>query len=236
MGYNMVLSAILIIFTFCFMVLLHFSWKNRETPISISYGLGVVAASFYTFGYAFQLVSTTMEQIIFWIHVQYIGIPFASFIWVIMILQFTGNQRLVTKRNVALLSIGPLYTLIAHFTNGWHYLFYKGMALDYSQGFSLIILDRGPLFYLHIGYVYGYYLVGICLLIHMYLKSNREKKKHVVLMMIGSLGVFVVPFIHSIDVIKIPVDISPFGLVISGLFYLWGIYQFNMLKLSPTIN
>lgn len=233
MGYNLVLSAILIIFTVCFMVLLYFSWQNRETPISISYGLGVVSASLYTFGYAFQLVSTTIDQILFWIHIQYIGIPFGPFIWVIMILQFTGNQRFLTKRNIALLSIGPLYTLSSHFTNEWHHLFYKSMALDYSQGFPLIFLDRGPLFYLHICYAYSYYLIGICLLIHMYLKSNRERKKHVVLMMIGSLFVFGFPFIHSIGVIKIPIDISPFGLVFSSLFYLWGIYQFNMLKLSP---
>ncbi|MHA7965826.1 sensor histidine kinase [Paenibacillus sp. CAU 1782] len=243
MGYNLVLSAILMIFTFGFMVLLNYSWQNRETPISVSYGLGVVAASFYTFGYAFQLVSKTVEQMLFWIHIQYVGIPFAPFIWVIMILQFTGNQRMITKKNMVLLSIGPISSLTFHFTNEWHHLFYRGMALDYSQGFPLINLDRGPLFYLHIVYVYSFYLVGICFLIHMYLKSRRERKregkrernKQVVLMLIGSLCVFVPPFIHSIGVVKIPLDISPFGLVFSGLFYFWGTYQFNMLNLSPLV-
>ena len=52
-------------------------------------------------------------------------------------------------------------------------------------------------------------------------------------MIIGSLFVFGFPFIHSIGVIKVPIDISPFGLVFSSLFYLWGIYRFNLLKLSP---
>lgn len=240
MGYNLTLSAILLIFTFGFMVLLNYSWQNRENPISVSYGLGVVAAFFYAFGYAFQLVSTTVEQMLFWIHIQYVGIPFAPLIWVIMILQFTGNQRMITKKNIALLSIGPLSTLTSHFTNKWHHLFYKDMALDYSQGFPLIILDRGPLFTLHIVYVYSYYLVGLCFLIHMYLKSSRERKrernKQVVLMMIGSLCIFVPPLIHSIGVVKIPIDISPFGLVFSGLFYFWVIYQFNMFNLSPLVT
>lgn len=243
MSYNFALSAILMIFTFGFMILLNYSWQNRENRISVSYGLGVVAASFYTFGYAFQLVSTTLEQMLFWIHIQYVGIPFAPFIWVIMILQFTGNQRMITKKNIALLSIGPLSSLTFHFTNEWHHLFYRGMALDYSQGFPLIILDRGPLFYLHIVYVYSFYLVGICFLIHMYLKSSRERKregkrernKQVVLMLIGSLCVFVPPFIHSIGIVQIPIDISPFGLILSGLFYFWGTYQFNMLNLSPLV-
>ena len=52
-------------------------------------------------------------------------------------------------------------------------------------------------------------------------------------MMTGSLFVFGFPFIQSLGAIKIPIDISPFGLVFSSFFYLWGIYQFNLLKLSP---
>jgi signal transduction histidine kinase len=239
LGYNLGLSALLMMFVFGFMALLSYAWRNRENRISVSYGLGVVAAFFYTFGYAFQLVSTTVEQMMFWIHIQYIGIPFAPFIWVIMILQFTGKQSMITKKSLALLSMGPLYTLTAHFTNEWHHLFYRGMALDYSQGFPLIHLDRGPLFFLHIVYVYSYYLVGLCLLIHMLLKLSRagqgEKNKQVVLMIIGSLCIFVPPLIHAIGVIQIPIDITPFGLAISGIFYFWGIKQFNMLNLSPLV-
>ena len=215
------------------MMLLYYAWQNRETPISISYGLGVVAAFFYTFGYAFQLLSTTVDQMMFWIHIQYLGIPIAPFVWVIMTLQFTGKQRFLTKRTITLLSIGPIYTLTAHFTNEWHHLFYKSAALDFSQGFPLIILDRGPLFYLHICYAYSYHLFGVALLLHIYFKANKERKKQVALMIIGSLFVFGFPFIHSMGAIKIPIDISPFGLIFSSLFYLWGIYQFNMLKLSP---
>ena len=233
MSYNFILSSILFLFIFCFMILLYYAWQNIESPISISYGLGVIAAFFYTFGYAFQLLSTTIDQMMFWIHIQYIGIPFAPIIWVIMILQFTGNERFLTKKTIALLSIGPLYTLSAHFTNEWHHLFYKSAALDFSQGFPLIILDRGPLFYIHIGYVYSYHLVGIAILVYFYFKSNKERKKQAALMLIGSLFVFGFPFIHSMGAIKVPIDISPFGLVFSSLFYLWGIYRFNLLKLSP---
>src|SRR5690606_25234057 len=233
MSYNFILSSILFLFTFCYMMLLYYAWQNRETPISVSYGLGVLTAFFYTFGYAFQLLSTTVDQMMFWIHIQYIGIPFAPFIWVIMTLQFTGKQRFLTKRTIALLLIGPIYTLTAHFTNEWHHLFYKSATLDFSQGFPLIDLDRGMLFYLHIFYVYIYHLFGVVLLLHVYFQANKERRKQIILMLIGSLFVFGFPFIHSVDALKIPIDISPFGLIFSSLFYLWGIYQFNMLKLSP---
>ncbi|WP_279577051.1 histidine kinase N-terminal 7TM domain-containing diguanylate cyclase [Planococcus ruber] len=230
---NFILSSILFLFTFCYMVLLHYAWQNRATPISISYGLGVMAAFFYTFGYAFQLLSTTVEHMMFWIHIQYFGIAFAPFVWIVMVLQFTGNHRFLKKKWLALWLLGPIYTLSAHFTNEWHHLFYRNAGLDGSLGFPLIDLDRGPLFYIHIGCIYSYHLIGIGLLVNLYLKANKERKKQAALMMIGSLFVFGVPFIHSIGAVKVPIDISPFGLVISSLFYLWGINRFNLLKLSP---
>ncbi|RKQ16751.1 hypothetical protein D8M03_09040 [Lysinibacillus endophyticus] len=65
MSYNFILSSILILFIFCYMILLNYAWQNRETPITISYGLGVLSAFFYTFGYAFQLLSTTVDQMMF---------------------------------------------------------------------------------------------------------------------------------------------------------------------------
>ena len=126
------------------MLLLNYAWQNREIPISISYGLGVLAAFFYTFGYAFQLLSTTMEQMIFWIHIQYIGIPLGPFIWLIMILQFTGNQRFLTKKNIALLSIGPLYTLIAHFTNEWHHFILQKYDFRLFSRISINCFGKRP--------------------------------------------------------------------------------------------
>lgn len=215
------------------MILLYFAWQNRETPISISYGLGVIAAFFYTFGYAFQLMSVNLEQIMFWVHFQYIGILTGPFIWVVMILQFIGKEHLLTKRNLIFLSIGPLSTMLTHYTNEWHFLFYKSIALDYSQGFPLIVIERGPLFYMHIGYALAYHLFGVALLLYVYLKSNKERRKQTLLMIIGSLFVFGFPFLHSADFMNVPIDISPFGLIFSSVFYLWGIYRHNLLKLSP---
>ena len=52
-------------------------------------------------------------------------------------------------------------------------------------------------------------------------------------MIIGSLGPFGFPLLYLYGIFNLQFDISPFGFVFSGVFYLWGIYQFNMLKLAP---
>ena len=233
MTYNLYLSALLIAATCCSLVLCYLSWKRRELPISISYGLGMLAGAFYTFGYAFEITSTTLEHIRFWLRIEYIGIPFGATIWIIMVFQYTGREALVRKRIIALLLIVPMITFIAHYTNEMHHLFYRSMSIDMSAGFPLVKLDIGPLYMLHLGYSYFFFVMGMVLLVQMYQKVMPRVKGQVILMMIGSLGPFGFPLIYLSGVLDVPIDVSPFGFVFSGLFYIWGIYQFNMLKLAP---
>ncbi|MFC3773246.1 histidine kinase N-terminal 7TM domain-containing protein [Paenibacillus sp. GCM10012303] len=233
MNYNLYLSALLLVATCSTLLLCYLAWKRRELPIAISYGLGMLAGAFYTFGYAFELTSTTLEQIRFWLRIEYIGIPFGATLWIIMVLQYTGRQALIRKPLVAALLIVPMITLIAQYTNEQHHLFYHAMSIDLSKGFPLVHLVKGPLYMLHLGYSYFFFVIGMGLIIQLYRKSTPQMKKPIAYMIIGSLGPFGFPLIYLSGIVDPSIDISPFGFIFSGVFYLWGIYQFNMLKLAP---
>src|SRR5690554_3273867 len=110
MNYNLYLSALLMAATSCLLVLCYLSWKRRELPIAISYGLGMLAGAFYTFGYAFEIASSDLEHIRFWLRVEYIAIPFGAVIWIVMVLQYTGRQHLIRRPLIAVLLIVPMIT------------------------------------------------------------------------------------------------------------------------------
>lgn len=188
MIYNQYLSALLIVATCITLYMAVLSWKRRELPIAISYGLGMLAGAFYTFGYAFEIVSPTIAQIRFWLRIEYIGIPFGSMLWMIMVLQYTGRQAFVRKRVVALLLVIPITTLVAHYTNETHHLFYKSMTLDSSESFPLVTLIKGPLYWVHVTYAYTLFIIGMGLLIQMYRQATPRMKKQTAFMMIGRLN------------------------------------------------
>ena len=213
MHYNLYLSALLMAATCCLLILCYLSWKKRQIPIAISYGLGMLAGAFYTFGYVFEITSTTLEHIRFWLRIEYIGIPFGATIWIIMVLQYTGRQAFVRKSIVVLLMIVPMVTFIGHYTNDWHHLFYRSMSIDLSEGFPLVSLVKGPLYIVHLVYSYFFFVIGMCLMIQMYRRSTSRMKKQVALMIIGSLGPFGFPIIYLSGILNSPVDISPFGFV-----------------------
>lgn len=233
MGNNSYLSALLMAATCCSLVIVYLCWKRRELPIAVSYGLGMLAGAFYTFGYAFEIVSDSLEQMRFWLRIEYLGIPFGTVLWFIMVLQYTGRQALVRKRFVALLMIVPMITFLSHQTNEWHHLFYKSITLNDSEGFLSATLEKGPLYKLHVVYSYSFCVVGMGMMIRMFLQATSRMKKQIAFMIIGSCGPYGFTLVYLSGVLHNPIDISPFGFIFSGIFYMWGIYQFNMLRLAP---
>mgnify|MGYP000626811099 CR=1 FL=1 len=233
MNYNQYLSALLIVATCCTLSMAILCWRRRELPIAISFGLGMLAGAFYTFGYAFEIVSPSLDETRFWLRVEYIGIPFGSMLWMIMVLQYTGRQSLIRKWVVMLLLVIPLITLVAHYTNEWHHLFYKSMTMQWSEGYLLVDLIKGPLYWVHITYAYVLFIIGMGLMVQMYRKATPRMKRQTSLMMIGSCGPYGGTLIYLSGVTNLPIDFTAFGFVFSGVFYMLGIYQFNMLKLVP---
>ncbi|WP_240415708.1 histidine kinase N-terminal 7TM domain-containing protein [Paenibacillus periandrae] len=233
MSYILYFSALLMAATCCSLFMTYLCWKRRELPIAVSLGLVLLSGSFYSFGYAFEIVSSSLEQIRFWLRFEYIGIPFGTVLWFMMVLQFTGRQALLNKWRIALLMVVPVITFIAHYTNDWHHLFYKSITIDESEGVPLASMVTGPLYKLHVGYAYFFCLIGMGLLFRMYREAVPALRKQIIFVVIGSCGPYGVTAIYLSGIIPTLVDFSPFGFVFSGIFFMWGIYQFNLLKLAP---
>ncbi|MCR2823599.1 sensor histidine kinase [Lederbergia panacisoli] len=233
MSYNQYLFILLMAITCCLLYIAYLAWRKREFPIAVSLFFGMCAGAFYSFGYAFEIISSNLEQIRFWLKVEYIGISFGTFIWFIMVLQYTNHRKVLQKWIFSLLAIVPILTFISHYTNEWHHLFYSNMVIDKSEGFPLVLSTAGPFYMLHVFYSYILFFIGMGLLFRMYLKASVHMKKQVVLIMIGSCGPYGITLLYLSGILSTPIDISPFGFLFLGVFFIWGIYQFNMMKLVP---
>ncbi|WP_337100604.1 sensor histidine kinase [Paenibacillus sp. YIM B09110] len=233
MQYNLYLSALLIAATCCTLIISYLSWNKREVPIARSYGLGMLVSAFYSIGYAFEIISANLEHIRFWLRIEYIGISFATVFWGIMVLQYTGRQAWLSRKVVAWLMVSPTITYIAHLTNEWHHLFYTSMTIEEWRGMPLVVLVKGPLYYIHVVFAYSIFVIGMLMLIQMFMKATPRMKKQIAFMIIGSWGPYGFTLVYLSGLSDMPIDLSPFGFVLSGVFYMWGIYQFNMLRLAP---
>jgi hypothetical protein len=77
--------------------------RRRQASQSGLLVLVLCAEAFYCFGYAQELAQTTLAGAIFWLHVEYIGIPWISMLWVLI-----GCRHFGFRRPAAFLSVIPV--------------------------------------------------------------------------------------------------------------------------------
>jgi signal transduction histidine kinase len=231
---KMGMFVILLAATFLMLFISYLSFRKWKLDVAKYCALVMLAASIYSFGNAFEVVSTSLEQAKLWIKVQYIGIPFITTLWLILVIIYTGHQALLKKWVMPLLFVIPFLILIFHFTNDLHHLFYRDIQFDPSgSNLSPALLSKGPWYWVHISYVYLEAAVGMVFFIPMYSKAVPIVRKQVVMLMLGAAAPWLCNFIYLAAPDQVNFDLTPIGFTFSGLIYIWGIYRFNLLRLVP---
>jgi hypothetical protein len=89
--------------------------RRRQAPQSGLLVLAMCAEAFYCLGNSQEVVQSTLAGAIFWLRVEYIGIPWIPALWVLI-----GRRHFGLRGRAVLLSIIPVIVAIAEWTNGMH--------------------------------------------------------------------------------------------------------------------
>ncbi|OXM82798.1 histidine kinase N-terminal 7TM domain-containing protein [Paenibacillus rigui] len=226
------LFVILLAATFLMLFISFIAFKKRQLSVAKSCILLMLAASFYTFGYAFEMISTDLDSLKFWLKLEYIGIPFISTLWLILVIQFTGNERVLKRWVYVSLFIIPALTLILHYTNDMHHWFYRSIQIDQDAVLQTITV-KGPWYWVHIAYSYLGAAIGMVLYVRMYLKAVPAIRKQIIVMMLGAGASWCFNIVYLVGNFSMNLDLTPIGFTITGVIYIWGIYRFNLMRLAP---
>jgi hypothetical protein len=77
---NVFLSGLLLASSIMTMFIVFYSF-SRKTSISIAFAHSFIAIAIYSFGYAMELYSYNLEEMIFWNGFQYLGLPLLGSLW-----------------------------------------------------------------------------------------------------------------------------------------------------------
>lgn len=225
---------ILLAATILMLAISYLAYRKRNLPLAKYCSWAMLAAAFYSFGYSFEIVSVNVEQAKFWLKVQYIGIPFITTFWLILAIIFTGHQALLKRWVIALLFAIPAMTLILQWTNDSHHLFYREILFaPGSVSLSSIVITKGPLYWLHIAYLYLEGIVGMALCVRMYSKAVPIVRRQMMMLMFGAAVPWLFNIIYNAAYGQMKIDLTPFGFAVTGIVYLFAIYRFHLLRLVP---
>lgn len=210
-----------------------FAWGRRNAVSAKAFIALLAGFSLYSFGYAFELGSVTLEGKMFWLHVEYLGIPFLPAFWLRMVLQYAGYSSLLRKRFTVLLYLVPVIVFAAFHTNSFHHLFYATYTLDTSAPFPVFTFTKGPLYLLHNIYTNVAILAGNIIYTSLIFSSASLYRKQAAVMLGGTLIPWIVYAAYLLGAIPWHIDPNPFAFSVVGLIYAVGLFRYRMLKLVP---
>ena len=200
--------------------------------ISTFFLLGVAAKIIYSFGYAFNLgTSTSLAEMRFWNIVQYFGIPFAPPIGTLFILQYLGFR--ITWRKIAGLLAIPFLILLSDITNDWHHLHYRVYQVHETLGAPFFHIEIGPTYVIMIWYLYLCMLVNIALLFSRWRHASPQVRRHLLSLVFANVIPMAANLLYVTGITPEGIDPVPMVTGISSVLMLWAIDSSRMLSIIP---
>ncbi|MCP4544257.1 MAG: response regulator [Chloroflexi bacterium] len=211
-----------------------FALRRRTAPGALSFAVLMLSVTWWSVGYMFELGSVNLSGKLFWTSFNFLGIVIVPISLLIFALQYTGKEKWLTRRNLALLAIDPLITLLLAWTNDAHHLFRTDAKLAAIGSFSALDPTYGIGFWGHAVYSYVLNLISMVLLIRALIRSSRLYRGQTIAVLIGLLAPWMGNVLYLSGLNPFPyLDLTPFTFTISGLAMVFGFFRFRLLDVVP---
>ena len=105
----------------------------------------LLALALWSLGNMLEIGCTRLPAKLLWANVQYLGIVSVNVLWFILGVQYSSGEHRPTRRQLALLAITPMVTLLLVWTDPWHGLMRRNVRLGTKGPFAIIARILGPL-------------------------------------------------------------------------------------------
>ncbi len=148
----------------------------------------------WSVAYAFELASDGLSLKTLFAKLEYLSILFVPSLWLALVLEYTGRERWITRRNAAIAAIVPLLVLGLVWTNEAHDLVWREIVLVPSGPFMVWDVTYGAGFWLNAVYSYALALFGVVLLVRALPGATKMLRGQVTVLLAGGL----VPLIGNV--------------------------------------
>lgn len=188
-----------------------------------------VCLSIYVFGYLLEFNSSTLDQMIFWNQIQYIGVPFYSALWFSVALIYTDKIKSLVGLKLLLLFAIPIITFVVRITNSIHYIFYSYYELRTTAGFPVMHFGKGPWYYVQMVYHILLLTLTAGVFIMEYIKGNKDDKRKYGLLAIASLAPYLSFIFILLDYKQISIDYGALIIPITASIVVYTIIYYDFL-------
>lgn len=230
---NIWISGFLLSSTFVAVLMSVYAMNKKGVPAARPFSFLCICTAMYSFGYAMELLNSDINTILSWNFFQHMGIVFIPAFWVLLAVEYSGNEKKLTRLYKTVIFSVPLLILIVRYTNPVHHLFYKSMEVKTNVFFSVIHLEKGPLYIVDGIYITISFLLANLLYFKIFYRSKGVIRYQSMLMFIASLLPYAAFCLLITNSSPLDIDFTPITIIFSNILFLVGLFKYQFLDLIP---
>lgn len=195
----------------------------------------MLSFSVWGFFYGIELTAQTVNDMLLWSKLQYIGLVLAPSCWLVFSMKYTEYDTSKYRWIYPSIFILPVITYLIVLTNEWHHLHYKSNWLITSGPFPILGIEKGIWYPVQIAYSYTFYFLGTGILWKRFRYANIHFKLQTRLLIIAGFLPLLINILYQLAWIK-PfegLDLTPYAFLFSYFLIAISIIRFNLLNLKP---
>ena len=204
----------------------HASLMNYFAALAFSTAL-------YAAGYGAEILDFTLPGKLFWLKVQYLGIPFIPAFWLCVALTYSGREQWLQPSAKAALFVVPVLTLVLHFTSSWHGLHYQVAGLTMNGPFWHVDVHYGLWYWVHFIYLSLAVIGGNLLFLQQWREAEPLYRRQVLVMFLASLVPWLAYLLYLLKLTPWGLDVTPVFFSCSILAFACGFFWLQLFDLVP---
>ncbi len=208
------------------------SWQRREAAGVRPFVGFLVTMAFYLIGYALKLGLPGLEEKLFGMRVEYLGVPLSPVFWFLLCLSFTGYEPTHRRRYLTLFII-PVITILLAFTNSWHQLIYVNPHLQQYGPFTSLHFTKGVWYLVQIIYANLLMLSGAVLLLIYLRHAAPFYRRQTLILLFGFILPWVLLFLYLAGITPYGINIHACSMPLIAAVYAWGLFRRQLFTLAP---
>lgn len=194
----------------------------------------MLLVSLWSVAYGFELASSSLEAMLFWIKIEYIGISFAPAAWIWFCLKYVGYEKWQNQSSFLAIFLIPIITYLMVLTNEYHYFYYRDTEMVLSGPFPLLKFTKGIWYYVHMLYFYITLLIGNIILFTRFKNTDSIYKKQTYTIIAGGVIPWLVNIMYIFGVRPFEyIDLTPYSFLILYIIIGIGLLKFNLFDIKP---
>src|SRR5512136_1157562 len=213
-------------------------WRHRTAPGALALMGALIAITGWLTLNTLELVDPTEVGTLLWAKLEYLFFTSAPVAWLLFALQYTGRNKWLTPRRIALLFLVPLIVSFFALTNDGHHLIWNNYVFTpINNWLAMNVVAYGPWFWVHIIYSYSMVFVGAFIIVREYFQSWKPYRQQSVWAVIGAIVPIVFNVVYVFHLIPgFRKDYSSVSYALSGLAFSMAILRYQLFDLMPVAH